>query len=100
MSELQNKKDFQDYLVDPWVRESQAMEIETLRMRNIRAKVIGRDHRLTREESVAYLMWLNEQVNRFNRHVHKPLILGDPNNYQWAVMRNDWPYSARSGPYD
>lgn len=33
MSELQNKKDFQDYLVDPWVRESQAMEIETLRMR-------------------------------------------------------------------
>jgi hypothetical protein len=33
MSDLQNKKDFQDYLVDPWVRESQAMELEALRMR-------------------------------------------------------------------
>ena len=52
MSELQNKKDFQDYFVDPWVRESQAMEIETLRMRVDELERIRLAHEAERSTSI------------------------------------------------
>lgn len=52
MSELQNKKDFQDYLVDPWVKESQAMEIETLRMRVDELERIRLAHEAERSTSI------------------------------------------------